>query len=105
MSVVHDASDYITIRAPDGSVSQLLITQAELILGRDQIDPANDTISRRHVKITRTATGYDITDVSSNGTLWMDDSPLPLQTAVSWDDQPVKIDCYIVQLHQVNRST
>lgn len=67
-------SHKISILAPDGSVSEMPLTENEFIIGRHQeadlsIDDGKHFISRKHASIRKTDRGYHVIDLGSgNGT-------------------------------------
>lgn len=91
----------MTIELADGTVERLSVREAGPIrIGRDPschvVLPSPD-VSRRHLTIERTASGYLLTDASANGT-WVGDTLLRAGTLEAQGGIPLRVGPYTIRL-------
>ena len=94
----------MTIELADGTVEELTVREAGPIrIGRDPschvVLPSPD-VSRRHLTIERTATGYYITDASVNGTM-VGDTLVRAGTIEAPGGLPLRVGPYVIRLEPV----
>jgi len=94
----------MTIELADGTVERLSVREAGPIrIGRDPschvVLPSPD-VSRRHLTVERTATGYLLTDASANGTL-VGDTLVRAGTIEAQGGIPLRVGPYTIQLEPV----
>ncbi|MCZ7677456.1 MAG: FHA domain-containing protein [Sandaracinaceae bacterium] len=94
----------MTIELGDGTVEQLAVReQGPIRIGRDPschvVLPSPD-VSRRHLTVEKTATGYYITDASANGTM-VGDTLVRSGTIEAPGGLPLRVGPYVIRLEPV----